>query len=143
YGIGEINPTWLQGLLAWGVAQQLVKEPTPAAEEDWIMRERTWTAKEEAMRAPLRQSLEKQAAAAPPKKKSSTAKPTDHQGTQAFAPPPEVWMKKAGTPVVENLDDLAPWEKKRVKAERGRKRIEWKETRRSKSHNDEPPPEED
>lgn len=127
FGLESIPPEWREGCLAWRVAESLALDPSPAAEETWLAAERDWTAREEAMRAPLRAEAEKRRAAAAPKKKPAPKQEpqfTD-QGDLPFAPPPHVWLAEKG-------EDLAPWEKKRLKAERGRKRIDWKEDRRAK-----------
>lgn len=136
HGVGSVPPEWLEDCRAWSLAQQATKMRTLAVEEAWAQAEREWTGEQERLREPLRVALEsRRADAPPPKKKKSKPQPEApvlDQGKLPFAPPPQVWLQEKG-------DELAPWEKQRLKSERGRKRIDWKEDRRKKQAHDAAP----
>ncbi len=132
YGFEHLPESWMAGCLAWDIARRLTLQPNAATEDDWLAAERGWTAREEELRAPLRKAVdaEKAAMVQSAKKKKKTAEKNAKasiqntpQGELPFAPPPQVWLEEKG-------NELAPWEKQRLKSERGRKRIEWKEERR-------------
>ncbi|MDK2971112.1 MAG: hypothetical protein PWP23_867 [Candidatus Sumerlaeota bacterium] len=128
YGADHLPEEWTEGCRAAAIARTLALAPSTAAEEAWLADERRWTGEEETFRAPLRREAEKRNAESTPRKKPKkpAAPPVVDQGSLPFAPPPQAWLEQKG-------DELAPWEKQRLKAERGRKRIDWKETRRQKS----------
>ncbi len=126
WGIENIPEEWLEGCLTWPAARHMLTKPDEAAVEQWLATERRLTAREDEMRAPLREALRKREAEdgkAPKKKKKPEPAPEFPTDKLPFAPPPHVWLEQKG-------EELAPWEKKRLKAERGKKRIDWKETRR-------------
>ncbi len=133
YGFDSIPAEWIEGLLVWPEARALLENPSASTIESWLATERRLTANEESFRAPLREAARKATLNSAPKrkktKKSSTEKIED-QGELPFAPPPQVWLEEKG-------DELAPWEKQRLKSERGRKRIEWKEDRRRQKRDEE------
>ncbi|MBX3728612.1 MAG: ADP-ribosylglycohydrolase family protein [Candidatus Sumerlaeia bacterium] len=137
YGAEHLPPEWLAGCRALGTVKARGLSPSAAAIDAWLGEERAWTAEEERLREPLRREAEKRRAAEPARKKPerNADPPTLHdQGSLPFAPPPQVWLEQREV-------DLAPWEKRRLKAERGRKRIDWKETRREKGRLDDEAPE--
>lgn len=117
---------WRAALLVDGDALALLAGGA-AARDAWIADEAAWTAKEVALQAPLHEKAAKARDAAPPRKKKDPKERISDEdrarGELPFAPPPQVWLRDAG-------DELAPWERQRLKAERGRKRIAWKEERR-------------
>ncbi|MCB2155972.1 ADP-ribosylglycohydrolase family protein [bacterium] len=140
HGIDQIPDDMLAKTLGWRDAEALALSPSPDTEEAWLADERKWTGKEEALREPIRAEFRKRQTDAPPKKKKKPQPEIDQaareQGKLPFAPPPEVWLREAG-------DELAPWEKQRLKSERGRKRIGWKEDRRERQrHKGEDEPDE-
>jgi ADP-ribosylglycohydrolase len=126
WGIGHFAEELLGALLAGRVLRALATEPTPAAVEAWQADERTWTGREQALRAPLLAAAEK-ARAEHASKHKPKPKPVElpEQGELPFAPPPHAWLTQKG-------DELAPWEKNRLKSERGRKRLDWQEEQRAK-----------
>jgi ADP-ribosylglycohydrolase len=136
YGVEHLPAEWIAGCRALPGLRARGLAPSVAGIEAWLAEERAWTAAEERMREPLRREAEKRRAAESARKKPErkAEPPTLHdQGSLPFAPPPQVWLEQREV-------DLAPWEKRRLKAERGRKRIDWKETRREKGRLDDEGP---
>lgn len=133
YGTEHIREEWLSGLLIWPQAKAFLENPGENSEQDWITTEQRLTEKEEAFRKPIYERAHKNAPQAMKPKKDKKPVPvadtTRHTEKLPFAPPPEAWL---GT---DAEAELAPWEKQRLKAERGRKRIDWKEDRRQQQRN--------
>jgi len=133
HGIESIPEEWLAGCLAWPFAKNLVEARNAAAVEAWLAAEQQWSAREEAFVAPLRKKAEAAGADKPaPKKKPAKPEEQPPSGPTEelpFAPSPHAWLTEKG-------DELAPWEKQRLKSERGRRRIDWKEDRREKQKDD-------
>jgi hypothetical protein len=128
WGVEHLPEEWLTGCLAWPAAKHLLESPDEAAAGEWLATERRLSAREEAMREPLREALRKREAEdgkAPKKKKKPEPEPAPQTDKLPFAPSPQAWLEQRG-------EELAPWEKQRLKAERGRKRIDWKEERRER-----------
>lgn len=129
HGIESIPDEWLEGCPAWPHAKAIFEARNTAAVESWLAAERSWSSQEEAFIAPLRKKAEALRAdkPAPKKKPAKPEEPLPQRQTEElpFAPPPHVWL-------TEKAGELAPWEKQRLKAERGRRRIDWKEDRREK-----------
>jgi ADP-ribosylglycohydrolase len=129
WGVEHIPEEWLDGCHAWPAAKRLAEAPDEAAAEEWLATERRLSTREEDMRTPLREALRKREAedGKAPKKKPKKEEPLPTTPTEKlpFAPPPQAWLEQKG-------DELAPWEKRRLKTERGRKRIDWKEERRER-----------
>jgi len=129
YGFESIREEWVEGLKISPQAKNLFDHISPATTEDWLAAEQNLTVEEENFRRPIHEKREKHLEGAPkPKRKKKQQEPDSIQpqqdtGKLPFAPPPQVWLEEKG-------DELAPWEKKRLKAERGKKRIGWKEQRR-------------
>ncbi|MDX1971739.1 MAG: ADP-ribosylglycohydrolase family protein [Candidatus Sumerlaeia bacterium] len=128
YGMEHLREEWLAGLRIRREAEALLDSPGEAAEEAWSAAEVQLTTREEAFRKPLYERAKRDAPEAlkPKKEKKPEPKLEPNRPTDKlpFAPPPQLWL---GT---EAEAELAPWEKQRLKAERGRKRIDWKEQRR-------------
>ncbi len=126
HGIDSVPPEWLEGLRIWPRAKALLENPSEPTVEAWLAAERALGADEEKFRAPLREKARKaRLEAGPERKKPKKPAPetAEDRGELPFAPSPQAWLEEKG-------NELAPWEKQRLKAERGRKRIEWKEDRR-------------
>jgi ADP-ribosylglycohydrolase len=127
HGLAHFPEEWLTGthvlaaLPAWG------PPTTPDWLTHWAAAERQWTAREEALRAPLRAALKARQDAEPPRPRPAANRAD--QEDAPFAPPPHLWLKHG-----ESEDD--PEVKKRLKAARGKRRIDWKEDRRRQQHDD-------
>lgn len=129
HGFDRLPDDWIEGCLAMEWAGALARNPSTAAVQGWIEAERSWTGREHALRRPLQEEIDRNRHDRLPAKKTKK-EPAIIEDSQSlpFAPPPQVWLEQKG-------DELAPWEKKRLKSERARKRIDWKEDRRRAAKN--------
>lgn len=122
HGIEALPSEWIDGLLAAPIARRLASDAAPGVAEEWVAKECAWVAEEERLRAPLVKAAaaeaEKRRAREGDRPKAST------QEDSPFAPPPPSWLQG------QNAED--PEVKKRLKVERSRRRIDWKEERHRK-----------
>ncbi|MCC6546783.1 ADP-ribosylglycohydrolase family protein [Candidatus Sumerlaeota bacterium] len=112
---------WYAGTLALPLLYRCLDDPGGA--NGIIAAEQRWSAMEDALRDPLRKELRRQeaadAAAGRPRKKSHLE---EDQEEAKFAPPPHLWLKPG--------EEEDPEKKRILKEARGKRRIDWKESRR-------------
>jgi len=125
FGIGSLPEEWLEGCRAWPAARAILSTGTTAASDGWLAMENSLTLSTSDLREPLRERARRDSAESPAPKRNAPEPPPSGTDSLPFAPPPQLWLE-------HRADELAPWEKQRLKAERGRRRIGWKEERRAK-----------
>lgn len=136
HGTATLPDEWWAGTLAIGEVPALfgAADETPFA--SWADRERGWSGREDReLHEPMRESLRVDAeleAERERRKPKKTGLPA--QEDAAFAPPPHLWLKPG--------EEENPINKKIMKEQRARRRIDWKEDRRDKNRGGDEPPEE-
>ena len=112
---------WFAGTLALPLMYRCLDGDSSAG--DVAAAEAAWNAKEEALRQPLRRALDKEAENRTQNDKSKAkSRVEDDQDEAKFAPPPHLWLKPG--------EEEDPEKKRILKEARGKRRIDWKESRR-------------
>lgn len=134
YGREGLPAEWYDGCLALKAVWELAQARTWDSLAEWVVLEAGWSAREEEMRAPLRKAEEARKRAEAEKERArrkQKPKPEDMglppQEQAQFSPPPHLWLEPG--------DEEHPEIRRKLKAARGRKKIEWKEERRRRGKN--------
>lgn len=130
YGEECLSPEWQEGCLAVHLAGDFIGGNLQDTLAKWLTLEAKWTREEEALQAPLRETIEARERAASEKEKQRHRKIREEkadvglpdQEQALFAPPPHLWLEPG--------DEEHPAIKRKLKAARGKKKIGWKEERR-------------
>ncbi len=129
FGTAGIPVELSTGCKAADVCKRILANPNETHFAELMTSESRWTAEEEAMRAPIREKLEKARMIAAARQKLNESKSGGKKAASTASsidvPPPEhLWLKPG--------EEEDPKKKKLLKEARGRRRIDWKEDRRKK-----------
>ncbi len=127
FGIDRFPDEWRTGLLAGNQIRLLKSYHVTDDVKKLLGEEYRWSLEEKEFREDLRQKLEKKRQKDIAKGKVVEKKKPKKKEEHDFVPPPSYWMG------VDDEDELDPKKKKVLKAQRGKKRIGWKEERRKKN----------
>ncbi|MEQ8818961.1 MAG: ADP-ribosylglycohydrolase family protein [Sumerlaeia bacterium] len=126
WGNEHLPDEWTGGCHGYRTAQFFLDNISENAVEAWLADERRWTDLEQSMQAPIRNQFDKAKASSPPKKKKPKSSGPDPH-IHSFTTQEERHQAEVAAALED--EDLDPREKKRLKTERGKKRISWKDQR--------------